>query len=62
MPAPPSVAAVTTSALTVGPENVPIPINTRKLEGAWNGRRPLPSRESTKSAHTAHEPAYAMTK
>ena len=62
MPAWPSVAAVTTSALTVGPENVPIPTNTMKLAGAWNGRSPLPSSESTNSAHTTHEPAYAMTK
>jgi hypothetical protein len=42
---------------TVGPENVPIPISTRKLAGLWNGRSPLPSRESTKSAHTSHVPA-----
>ena len=52
----PSVTAVTTNALTVGPENVPIPIN-RKRNGLWNGRSPLPSRESTKSAHTSHVPA-----
>jgi hypothetical protein len=27
-----------------------------------NGRSPLPSRESTKSAHTSHVPAKEMTK
>ena len=56
-PSLPSVTAVTTNALTVGPENVPIPIITRKLDGLWNGRSPLPSRESTNSAHTSHVPA-----
>ena len=56
-PSLPSVTAVTTNALTVGPENVPIPIRTRKLDGLWNGSSPLPSCESTNSAHTSHDPA-----
>jgi hypothetical protein len=61
-PSRPSDTAVTTNALTVGPENVPIPINIRKLDGLWNGRSPLPSRDSTNNAHASHVPAYAMTK
>jgi hypothetical protein len=61
-PSRPSMMAVTSNALTLGPEKVPIPIVTRKLDGLWNGSSPLPSRERTNSAHTSHVPAYAMTK